>query len=454
MMKLRFFIALLAAKTITWFMHLCRRNASHLPGEIALKLCPDYLKLLDKVPCVICVTGTDGKTTTANLIADLLRNSGRRVVCNSGGSNTETGIAAALTASVSLGNRARAEYAVLETDEHWTRIVCPKLRADYLAVTNLLRDSLQRNAHSEYVAWKIGMLDSPSTKLILNADELCSADLLPGNPRVYFGIDRLPSDTRKSENRVNDFLLCPGCGSRLVYDYVRYAHIGRCHCENCGFSSPEADYRVTGFDPASGILEVILKGRGVSLPLINETLFNVYNELTAVAVLSEAGFSPEELRTALERTPLTRRRYEELAIGGTRLVNMMAKSNNSLPVSLVFDHIRKSPGTKAVILALDDLDERRSSERIGWIYDTDYEFLNSPDILQIIAVGKRFADHRLRLLLAGVPDEKLFCCRDESEGIRRLKPGAELVFLLHDMSSYSRSVKAMEEIRSQLEGQA
>lgn len=454
MMKLRFFLALWASKFTIWFMHLCRRNASHLPGEIALKICPDYLKMIAKTPCVICVTGTDGKTTTSNLIADLLRSSGKSVICNSNGSNTQTGISAALTASVSLGNKTKAQYSVLETDEHWTRIVCSKLRPDFLVVTNLLRDSLQRNAHSEYVAWKIGLLDSPETKLILNADELCSAALLPQNPRVYFGIDRLPGDGTESENRVNDFRLCPNCGKALVFDYVRYAHIGRCHCSSCDFVSHDADYRVTAIDAASGKLSVKLKDRDAELPLTNDTIFNVYNELTAIAVLSEAGFSPEELREALANTPLTKKRYEEFTVGSVRIVNMMAKSNNSLPVSLVLDHIRRYPGSKAVILALDDLDEKRSSERIGWIYDTDYEFLNDSDVLQIIAVGKRFADHRLRLLLAGIPEEKLFCCEDESEGIRHLGSSAETVFLLHDMSSYPRSVKAVGEIRAQLEGNA
>ncbi len=454
MMKLRFFLALYVAKFTAWFMKLFRLNASHLPGTLATKICPDFLRYLNKVPCVICVTGTDGKTTTANLITDLLRSMGKTVICNSGGSNTETGLSTAMAKTVTLGNRCKAEYAVLETDEHWTRIVVPKLRADYLVVTNLLRDSLQRNAHSEYVAWKIGLIDSPSTKVILNADELCSAGLLPQNSRVYFGIDRLPTDKTSGGTRVNDFLLCPKCGTPLTYDYVRYAHVGHCHCEGCGFASPEADYRVLSLDPSAGTLKASLKGQEEDFPLTNDTIFNIYNELTAISLLSEAGFSAEEIRAALQKTPLTKRRYEALQIGGKTLINMMAKSNNSLPVSLVFDHIRSHEGKKAVILALDDLDEKHSSERIGWIYDTDYEFLNNPDILQVIAVGVRYADHKLRLLLAGIPEEKLFCCADESEGIRALSPEADTIFLLHDMSSYAGSVAAMTQIRAQLEGKA
>ncbi len=120
---------------------------------------------------------------------------------------------------------------------------------------------------------------------------------------------------------------------------------------------------------------------------------------------------------------------------------------------MVFDYIRRKPGKKAVILALDDLDESKSSERIGWIYDTDYEFLNDESIVQILATGVRCWDHQVRLLLAGVPREKLVCKQDELAAIEQLHcKDLESVYLLHDMSSYSRSVTAMEKIRKVLEG--
>ena len=110
------------------------------------------------------------------------------------GSNTEFGIATAMTCSVTLGNRCRVDAVVLEVDEHYARIVCPKVRSDYIVITNVLRDSLQRNAHPEYVAGKLSQIDCPHAKLILNADELCSALLLPENPRVYYAIARQEGD--------------------------------------------------------------------------------------------------------------------------------------------------------------------------------------------------------------------------------------------------------------------
>ena len=452
-MNLRFLFAMAVCKCVYHGMRLLGRQASYLPGWFAVKLCPDYLRHIRKAETVICVTGTDGKTTTANLLSDLLASTGRKVANNRIGSNTEFGIATAMTCSVTLSNRCRVDAVVLEVDEHYARIVCPKVRSDYIVLTNVLRDSLQRNAHPEYVAGKLAQIDCPDAKLILNADEPCSALLLPENPRVYYAIARQEGDGVTPPNRVNDCPDCPRCGAALQYDYVRYAHVGHVHCEKCGFASPAADWLATALDAEHHQLTLRHGGEEYALPMLHDSVFNIYNELAAVAVLSEMGLSMADIRAALAATPLTKTRLNQLQVKGVTVVSMMAKSNNSLPVSMVFDYIRKKPGKKAVILALDDLDESKSSERIGWIYDTDYEFLNDENIVQILATGGRCWDHQVRLLLAGVPREKLVCMQDELAAIEQLRcKDLESVYLLHDMSSYSRSVTALEKIRKVLEG--
>ena len=290
-MKLRFCIALLVAKCTYLGMRLLHRSATYLPGYFAVKICPDYLKYIAKANRVICVSGTDGKTTTANLISDLLTKCGYRVEGNRIGSNTQFGIAAAMTNSVTLFNRCRVDAVVLEVDEHYTRVVCPKVHADYLLVTNLLRDSLQRNAHTEYVFGKINLTQVPDMKVILNADEMCSAGLLPDNQRLYFGIDRLPNDLQVSENLVNDYQLCPKCGHRLTVDYVRYAHIGHAHCDSCGFASKEADCHVTGIDYENAMIHVANGQQNCDYPLTNPTIYNIYNEIAAITLLTDESFT-------------------------------------------------------------------------------------------------------------------------------------------------------------------
>ena len=98
-------LALAAGKCVYHGMRLLGRQASYLPGWFAVRLCPDFLRQIRKAQTVICVTGTDGKTTTANLLSDLLTACGKTVANNRIGSNTEYGIATAMILSVSLRNR-------------------------------------------------------------------------------------------------------------------------------------------------------------------------------------------------------------------------------------------------------------------------------------------------------------------------------------------------------------
>jgi hypothetical protein len=121
---------------------------------------------------------------------------------------------------------------------------------------------------------------------------------------------------------------------------------------------------------------------------------------------------------------------------------------------MVFEYIRNKPGRKSIVLALDDDDEKNSSERIGWIYDTDYEFLKDDNIEQIMVVGARCYDQYLRLLMAGIDRNKLVCGVDELATLEQLRTDVDTVYLLHDMSTYDQSVKAEDKIAEILEARA
>ncbi|MCD8321559.1 MAG: MurT ligase domain-containing protein [Oscillospiraceae bacterium] len=452
-MRLRFYMALWTAKAVYRVMRLLGKTGSYLPGRLALRICPDYLRHVQRAEHIVCVSGTDGKTTTTNMTADLLEKCGYGpVVTNRTGSNTESGIAAAMTVSVTWRNRSRAKSVVLEVDEHYVPIVCPKIQADYLLVTALLRDSAQRNAHPEYVFNKINRTDQPTMQVILNADEMRSAALLPQNKRIYFGVGPLPGDTQAPENIINDYPLCPVCEHRLAYEYVHYAHIGKAYCPACGFHTPEADVLVTAVDRETMTIQVSIGGQEYDLPLINDALFNIYNEAAIIALLTAMGTSPAVLRDTLGQIfpPETRLAY--LQAGGVTIVRMLAKSNNSLPISLLFDHVRKAPGRKLVILAVDDASEYGSSERIGWIYDADHEFLNGNGIVQIAVTGRRCHDHMVRLLLAGVPEERLLCQADELEAVKTVTlTDIDTIFLLQDLTSYELALQVEEALTKRLE---
>ena len=134
MSRIRYFIALWASKSAYILLKLLKRNATMFPGRVALKICPDYLAQTKKCPNVLCITGTNGKTTTTNMVADILSESGYKVVSNRYGSNINTGVATALTHSVNIFGKPTAEVLSLEVDERYSRLILPFIKPDYLVV--------------------------------------------------------------------------------------------------------------------------------------------------------------------------------------------------------------------------------------------------------------------------------------------------------------------------------
>ena len=290
--KLRFLLALWMAKLSIPALKITRHNGTDFPGSLAVKLCPDFLKYIGRPATIVAVTGTNGKTTVANMLGDALTAEGKTVLSNRAGSNIVSGVSTALLKGCDLLGRIRPVYdlAVLEVDERSAPRIYPYVKPDYIAVTNLFRDSIMRNAHPGYIADILTRSFPKTSKLILNADDLISASVAPENERVYFGIDRLPTDVTACENLLNDMRICPRCAGKLRYEYRRYHHIGRAVCESCGFHSPDSDYLLTHVDTAAGT--AILREHGTDYPcrLLTDSVHNLYNMVTVIAILRQLGF--------------------------------------------------------------------------------------------------------------------------------------------------------------------
>ena len=133
----RFALALLCAKLTVPLLKLTRHNGTNFPGEIAMKICPAFLRYLDKPARLLAVTGTNGKTTVTNLLCDTLTKAGCKVLSNRAGSNMYPGVATALLEGVSLFNKCSRDVAVLEIDERSSRLIFPHLTPELMAVTKL-----------------------------------------------------------------------------------------------------------------------------------------------------------------------------------------------------------------------------------------------------------------------------------------------------------------------------
>ena len=452
MKTLRFFLALWAAKIIKLLLRLLRRPGTYFSGKVAIKICPDFLGRIGRPETIIGVTGTNGKTTVCNMITDLLEAGGMDVLSNRLGSNINAGVATALADGATITGRCRKNIGVLEIDERSARLIYPYIKPDYLVITNLFRDSMRRNAHSEYIASILTEYIPKTSKLILNADDLISSAVAPENERVYFGMERLESETEAPENIVRDIGVCPDCGRTLKYDFRRYHHIGKVSCE-CGFASKKPDYLALSADFDKMRLTVSEKGEEREYTLISDTVFNIYNELAAITLLRELGKTPEEVEAALGKVEVVKSRFWEEEKCGKTVTMLMSKGLNAVACSRSFDYIRREPGKKIVALMYDDIfDEKETSENIAWIYDVDYEFLSTDDIAQVIPCGVRALDGKLRLLIAGVPEEKISpasCEAEVADAIRYAE--ADRIFLLYDVYRHNIAVKVRAEVMKKIE---
>jgi UDP-N-acetylmuramyl tripeptide synthase len=310
-----------------------------------------------------------------------------------------------------------------------------------------------RNAHAEFIADILTKYIPKETKLILNGDDLISSNIAPENERVYFGIDRLETDEEECHNIVRDIVVCPKCNGKLKYDYVRYHHIGRAHCVNCEFGSPEINYEVTKLDLENKKMIMKVENKEEQYDLITNSIINIYNMTAVISLFKQLGFETEKINESLKKQKIVETRYNEETVNEIKIVSHLAKGMNPIACSRVFDFIKKAPGNKAVILILDDFhDSINSSENITWHYDADFEFLNDESIKQIIATGVRHLDTYVRLQMADIPKEKIVHLRDEVEAASQINiENIDTVYILYDIYTIHLRDKVKEKVKKIIE---
>lgn len=445
---LKYYLAFYLAKLSVVALKIIRRDATQFPGKLAITICPDFLKMIEKPKTIIAVTGTNGKTTVCNMIEDCLKANDYEFIDNQLGSNTNSGIASTFIKGANLSGKQKKDMAIFEIDERSAIRIYPFMTPTYLICTNLFRDSLMRNAHTEFISNILTSNIPKETKLILNGDDLIVSNLAPENERVYFGINRLETDTDTCENIARDIIVCPKCDSKLEYDFVRYNHIGRAKCSKCDFKSPKIDYEVTNINLEDKTMLVKHEEQEEQYDLINNNIINIYNMLATITLLKELGLSKEQINPILKKQKIVDTRYSKEKVGNIEVITQLAKGMNPIACSRAFDYVRKESGNKAVFVLLDDLHEAANgSENIAWHYDTDFEFLNDDSIKQILTAGARYLDTKVRLEMADIPMEKVICQRDEVSLVDKLNiEGIDKIFILHDLYS----IKMKEEIKDKV----
>lgn len=445
---IRFYLTIIIVRMATVVLKLLGKNATHFPGYLARKLCPDFLKYLEQPSQVVFVTGTNGKTTVSNLIAGVLSDHNYVFINNGAGSNITEGIITALMTKSSFFGKARVPLAVLEVDERCAPLIYPYIQPDYIVCTNLFRDSYRRNAHVQFI-WDILNREIPKhTKLILNGEDLISSQLAKGNERKHFGISQIDGQT-SSNNIIKDIATCPVCGSLLEYEYVRYNHIGKAHCPTCDFKSPELDYAIEKIDTENMRVALRTPNGVYDLKLIGKNITDAYNMIAAISLLCEIGVDMQKIIHSFEKLKVVATRFDMAKVNGKEIIMNLAKGQNPIACSRVCDFVARESGDKTVIMILDDyFDAKESSENVAWIFDVDFEFLNHDSVKNIIVAGVRHRDYHLRLLMAGIEEERIICCNHESEIADLVDfSKSSKIIIMHDITTYNVAKEVFNQLK-------
>jgi len=475
--KFCFLLAFCAARLAALGCRLFGYPGTSLPGVVALKFYPRLVEFLaPSYERVMAVTGTNGKTTTANLLAHFLRSSGFTVAHNAEGANMLPGAAAALIRDCDRRGRPRSRVALLEVDEGSVGRVFPAAKPGIVVVTNYFRDQLDRYWELERTT---GLLRStlaglPGVTLVLNADDPLVAAV--GRDRAnarYYGVNRENGQNSGTEEcaksstadsvkgsgpgvsgETREGRYCASCGTELVYRYFHYGQLGDYFCPGCGFRRPDPDLAAfcveegerldftvrvgsqtlekasvspahangatggAGSRPAGAALHFTAPLRG---------FYNVYNILAAAAAASALGVPLDAVRRSLlDYRPATGR-MEEFTLGGRTCTLALIK--NPAGVNEVLKTILATGTAKSLVLAINDL--AADGRDVSWLWDADFARLADGQVKRIVCAGLRAADMMVCLKYAGVSPERLVLAPDRAESLRVLaeQEGEELFVL-------------------------
>jgi lipid II isoglutaminyl synthase (glutamine-hydrolysing) len=378
------------------------RGGTSLPGKLLMRLEPHAIARLSarlqRGSAVI--SATNGKTTTAAMVAGILERAGARLVHNRAGANMAGGVATAL-----LDGPRDADTGLFEVDEFWLGQVVDELRPRALLLANLFRDQLDRYGELDTIADRWAQVAATTdAALVLNADDPTVADLGRGASSTYFGIED-DSMALAEMQHASDATHCRRCGAPYVYDAVYLGHLGRYHCESCGATRPEPQVAaraitLQGVRGARFTLATPHGQRDIALPLPG--LYNVYNALGAVALSMQLGATLDQVAAGLAAVSPAFGRAETLRVGDRDLSILLIK--NPAGANEVLRTLVLEDGEHDLLCVLND--NIADGRDVSWVWDADFEVL-APRVRRATCSGTRAAEMALRLKYAGMPSDRL-----------------------------------------------
>lgn len=439
-------LAVFAAKIVAALAKLRGGKSSSVPGAVALKICPDLIERLSSQvrKGIIAVCGTNGKTTTNNLMYSALEGAGYKVACNKLGANMKNGVATAFALAASLSGKLDADFACIEVDEASTLRVFEYMKPNAMVITNLFRDQLDRYGEIDItvdlLTRAINMVDNMT--LVLNGDDPLCAQFgsKTKNKTVYYGISGkvLPQNDDTKEGR-----FCPICGAQQWYNYYHYSQLGDYECTKCGFKRPKIDVEVTN----------VKLGESMKFDINNEPMvlhykgfYNIYNMIAVYAGLMALGESTAHFQELLSGYKPQIGRMEEIDLGKPVILNL---AKNPAGFNQAIETVLTDYRKKDVIIAIND--NANDGRDVSWLWDVDFEKISSPSLGTLTCTGIRLYDIALRFKYSDVKVDSITA--DMKGAIENcLKTDSEVIYILVNYSAMYTTENIMLEMKKKYGG--
>lgn len=360
-MKLKTKTAISAGKFTSKFLKMMKRQASSLPGKVALKIDKDILDSLSRNTKFICVTGTNGKTMTTAFITSIMKNHYSKVITNDSGANMIQGIVTSL-----LYNKTDVQgVAVMEVDEANLRMVTEYIHPDYIVLTNLFEDQLDRfkSVENTFDIILDGIRKSSKSTIVANGNlPIFAKDKLKEFKPVYYGVNY--------ESETDNNYLCPECGLPLKYKSVSYENLGLFECEHCNLRSPKLSYvinKITDIKPKES--SFILEDYKVNLNVGG--IYNIYNACSAYAVSKLIGVETENIIKGLESQKNLEGRQELVKVEDKDVVLNLVKNPAGMNQIINLLDIDDKPFTLYFLINNNFAD----GKDLSWLESSDFEKL-------------------------------------------------------------------------------
>jgi len=415
---MRFILVLWISKLIAIMVSIIDKNrGTNYSGQIAMRLMPGFVSYFRGIDYdkVVFITGTNGKSTTTNMVARTLASAGRTVACNTGGANMLEGVATVLVKNSSIFGKINKEYLVLEIDERSLPLIRKELPGRHMGITNLEKDQDQRNGDPDFIYSKIKSAIGCDMTLYLNNEEpRCSALADSVGKAVFFSVAE-NEYAFKWHDSYSLTLPCPKCSYPIRFERYNLASIGPFHCTYCEHKSNENPHV---------LLENINFNEGTftcgdkKFTVSYTDPFYIYNFAMVIAIGKTLGLSDDELVFAFKNFVNPVSHDQIFHYKGKEIRYLQGKQENPEALQSEMDIIARDPRRKTVAVGMYKVTDFNPHYACSfYFFDCDFAAIAKGDVSEYIAFSENISyDLAARMIFAGAPEEKVVVIDTDEPG--------------------------------------